>query len=400
MPYYIGDVIKDEKRMVARTPEKFEETGIHVRLQTTVEEIDTKKGEVGLADGEKLSYDTLVFGTGATANMPGIRGMHEEGVFVLRNLRDAIDIKAYIKEKGCKKAIIVGAGFIALEMSEALSEIGVETAIVYRGSLPASRWDKEFGTVVLEELQKNQISFIPGRQLRAIDKVASGELHLFTNDGKFKADIILLTLGVKPDTTLAQQAGCTLGDSGAIAVDHYQKTSQEGIYAAGDCCESYHRIAKRWMHLPLGDIANKQGRVAGRNIGGVPARFEGIVGAQSFKVFGLELGATGLDEQAAYRAGLVPVSVIVWGSPIAGSLNIQKEKLGMKITADKKTGKLLGAQAIGNSGAVGRINTLSACLWAGMDLADVAFMDLAYAPPFGGAWDLIHIGAQVLQKKL
>ena len=385
---------------MARTPEKFEETGIHVRLHTPVEEIDTGKAEVRLQDGEKLPYDTLVLGTGAMANMPDIPGINEEGVFVLRNLRDAIDIKTYIKEKGCKKAVIVGAGFIAMEMSEALSAIGIDTEIVYRGTLPARRWDREFGAIVLEELEKNHVSFVPERQLQAIEKGHNSRLRLFTNDGIFEGDIILLALGVKPDTRLAQLAGCKLGDKDAVSVDHYQKTSQEDIYAVGDCCEVYHRISKKWVHVPLGDVANKQGRVAGRNIGGIPARFMGIVGAQSFKVFDLELGATGLDESAANKAGFAPVSVIVWGSPVAGSLNLRKEKLGIKLIADKNTGKLLGAQAIGNSGAVGRINTLSACLWAGMDLDDVAFMDLAYAPPFGGSWDLIHIGAQVLQKKL
>ncbi|MBN2568035.1 MAG: FAD-dependent oxidoreductase [Deltaproteobacteria bacterium] len=385
---------------MARTPEKFEETGIHVRLHTMVEGIDTKKGEVCLKDGEKLPYDTLVIGTGALAVMPTVSGIDEEGVFVLRNLRDALDIKAYIRERGCKKAIIVGAGFIAMEMSEALSTIGMETQIVYRGKLPAGRWDGEFGTIVLDELKKHRVSFMPERQLQVIESGNKGRLRLFTNDGTFDGDIIILALGIKPDTRLAEQAGCALGDTGAIGVDHYQKTSQEVIYAVGDCCEAYHRIARKWVHVPLGDVANKQGRIAGRNIGGLTARFDGIVGAQSFKVFDLELGATGLDEGDARRAGFNPGSVIVWGSPVAGSLNMNKEKLGMKIIADKHTGKLLGAQAIGNSGAVGRINVLSACLWAGMDLDNVAFMDLAYAPPFGGAWDLIHVGAQVLQKKL
>ncbi len=400
MPYYIGDVIKDEKRLVARTPEKFAETGINVRLHTPVEEIDTGKAKVCLQNGEKLPYDTLVFGTGAVVNMPDIPGIDEEGVFVLRNLRDAIDIKTYIKEKGCKKAVIVGAGFIAMEMSEALSAIGMDTQIVYRGKLPASRWDSEFGAIVLEELEKNHVSFIPGKQLQSIEKSPNGRLRLFTNGGEFEGDIILLALGVKPDSRMAVQAGCKPGETGAVGVDHYQKTSRDGIYAVGDCCEVYHRISKKWVHVPLGDIANKQGRVAGRNIGGIPARFAGIVGAQSFKVFDLELGATGLDEGAAKKAGFDPASVIVWGSPVAGSLNLRKEKLGIKFVADKKSGKLLGAQAIGNSGAVGRINTLSACLWSGMDLDEIGFMDLAYAPPFGGSWDLIHIGAQVLRKKM
>jgi NADPH-dependent 2,4-dienoyl-CoA reductase/sulfur reductase-like enzyme len=400
MPYYIGDVIKDERRMIARTPEKFEETGIRVRLNIPVEGIDPQRGEVCLADGEKLPYDTLLLATGAVPATPPVSGIDEEGVFVLRNLRNALDIKAYIRDKNCKKAVIVGAGFIAMEMSEALAAIGLETYIIYRGKIPVRKWDKEFGSMVLEEIEKHQVSFLAERQLHGIERDGNGRLHVHTSDGTVEGDIVLLALGVKPNTGMALQAGCELGDTGAIRVDHSLRTSKEDVYAAGDCCETYHRIAKRWVHVTLGDVANKQGRVAGRNIGGLASQFEGIVGSQSFKVFDLELGAAGLDEQGARDAGFDPVSTIVWGSPVANSLNVDGKKLGLKLVADKKTGKLLGAQAIGNAGAVGRINTLAACLWTGMDLETVGFLDLAYAPPFGGAWDLLHTGAQVLQRKL
>ena len=386
--------------MIARTPEKFEEAGIRVRLNTPVDAIDAPAGEVRLAGGERLPYDRLVMATGAAAVMPDVEGVDEAGVFVLRNLRDAMDIKAYIREKGCRKVLIVGAGFIAMEMSEGLAAIGVETAIVYRGKLPVRRWDPEFGTMVLSELEGHAVSFLPERTLQGIERGADGRLRMHTSGGTLEGDIILLALGVRPDTVMAEQAGCALGETGAIGVDEHLRTSQEGIYAAGDCCEAFHRVANRWVHVSMGDVANKQGRIAGRNIAGMAATFPGIVGAQSFKVFDLELGATGLDEAGARRAGFDPASAIVWGGPIANSLNVDKKKLGLKLVADRATGKLLGAQAIGNGGAVGRINTLSACLWAGMTLEDVALMDLAYAPPFGGAWDLVHIGAQVLKRKL
>ena len=386
--------------MIARTPEKFEETGIRVRLHTPVDEIDTRAGEVRLAGGERLPYDTLVVATGAAAVTPAVEGVDHAGVFVLRNLRDAQDIKAYIREKGCRKALIVGAGFIAMEMSEGLAAIGVETEIVYRGKLPVRRWDPEFGTMVLSELERHHVSFLPERDLEGIERGADGRLRMHTSGGTLEGDIIVLALGVRPDTTMARQAGCALGETGAVGVDEHLRTSQEGVYAVGDCCEAFDRVAGRWVHVSMGDVANKQGRIAGRNIAGMVASFPGIVGAQSFKIFDLELGATGLDEERARGAGFDPASTIVWGSPIAGSLNIEKKKLGLKLVADTRTGRLLGAQAIGHGGAVGRINALSACLWAGMTLEDVAFMDLAYAPPFGGAWDLVHIGAQVLQKKL
>ncbi len=398
MPYYIGDVIRDPKKLIARTPEKFEETGIRVRLNTRVESIEADRGEVLLADGERLSYDALVMGTGSEATLPDIPGTMQEGVFTLKNLRDGINIREYIKDNSCRRAVIVGAGFIAMEMSEALRNLGLETSIVYRGELPVKKWDPVFSGVVLEELMNNGVSFIAHNSPVAVEKDAGG-LGLVTGEGKIETDIIIFALGVKPNTRLAREAGLTTGESGAISVDPSQHTSREEIFAVGDCCESYHRVSKKWVHIPLGDLANKQGRVAGRNIAGYPMVFPGVVGAQSFKMFDLEVAMTGLDEREAEKSGYSPASNIIWGSPVARSMN-RGHKLGLKLIADRGSGKLLGAQAVGQSGAVSRINVLSACLWSGMGLDETGYMDLAYSPSFGGAWDIIHTAAQILEKKL
>ena len=204
---------------------------------------------------------------------------------------------------------------------------------------------------------------------------------------------------MRPDARLAHEAGLVIGESGAIRVDSSQHTSHKAIFAVGDCCESYHRVSKKWVHVPLGDIANKQGRVAGRNIAGYPMVFPGIVGAQSFKVFGLEVAMTGLDEKAAEKIGYSPAGNIIWGNPVAGSMG-GGLRLGIKLIADRSSGKLLGAQAVGQSGAVSRINILSTCLWSGMGLDEIGYLDFAYSPPFSGAWDVIHTAAQVLEKKL
>ncbi len=399
MPYYIGDVIKDSKRLIARTPEKFEETGVHVRLNTRVEEIQAREGTVLLAGGERIPYDTLVVATGAEATRPDIPGTDLEGVFVLKNLRDGINIKEYIRENQCSKAAVVGAGFIAMEMGEALKTIGLETRIVYRGELPVRKWDPAFSKVILEELTGKGVVFMPHQSPVAVEKGSQARLSLVTDHEKIETDIIIFALGVRPDTALALGAGLAVGESGAISVDHAQRTSREEIFAAGDCCESYHRVSKRWVHIPLGDISNKQGRVAGRNIGGYPTTFQGVVGAQAFKVFGLEVAMTGLDERDAERSGYTPATTIIWGTPVARSMG-GGQRLGLKLIADKTSGKLLGAQAVGQGGAVGRINTLSACLWSGMGLDEIGYMDLAYSPPFGGAWDMIHTAAQVLKKQL
>jgi len=399
MPYYIGDVIRDPKKLIARTPEKFEETGIRVRLNTRVEGIDSDRGEVLLANGERLSYDVLVMGTGAEATLPDIPGTMQGGVFTLKNLRDGINIKEYIKGNSCRRAVIVGAGFIAMEMSEALRNLGLETSIVYRGELPVKKWDPAFSGVVLEELTKNGVSFVAHNSPVAVEKGPDARLYLVTDKEKIGTDIIVFALGVKPNTRLAREAGLTTGESGAIGVDSSQHTSREEIFAVGDCCESYNRMSKKWGHIPLGDMANKQGRVAGRNIAGYPMIFPGVVGAQSFKMFDLEVAMTGLDEKEAEKSGYSPAGNIIWGSPVARSMN-RGQKLGLKLIADRDSGKLLGAQAIGQSGAVSRINVLSACLWGGMGLDEIGYMDLAYSPPFSGAWDMIHTAAQILEKKL
>jgi len=399
MPYYIGDVIKDPKKLIARTPEKFEETGIKVRLNTHVEGIEADRGEILLTGGERLSYDVLVMGTGAEATLPDIPGTMQDGIFTLKNLRDGINIRKYIKENDCRKAVIVGAGFIAMEMSEALRNLDLETSIVYRGELPVKKWDPVFSGMVLEELTKNGVSFVAHNSPVAVEKGSDARLCLITDKGRIETDIIIFALGVKPNTRLAREAGLTTGKSGAIEVDPSQHTSREEIFAVGDCCESYNRVSKKWVYIPLGDMANKQGRVAGRNIAGYPLVFPGVVGAQSFKIFDLEVAMTGLDEKMAEQSGYSPAGNVIWGSPVARSMNIG-QKLGLKLIADRGSGKLLGAQAVGQSGAVSRINVLSACLWSGMGLDEIGYMDLAYSPYFSGAWDMIHTAAQILEKKL
>ncbi len=399
MPYYIGDVIKDSRKLVARTPEKFRETGIEVFTETRVGAVDIKEQAVLTEDGKKLPFDFLVFGTGTRASTPGMPGEDREGVFVLKGLSDAIRIKQLLQDTPCRRAVIIGAGFIGLEMSEAFREAGIETTMVHRGTLPAARWDPELSRPILEEMERHGVAFLPNTRVTSIEPGSDCRNRLNTSAGPLEADIILLAVGVRPDVDLARESGITLGPSGAIAVNFAQRTCAENVYAAGDCCESYHRVSGRWVNIPLGDIANKQGRVAGSNIGGDPMTFPGIVGAQSFKIFGLEAAAAGLSEREATAAGFHPVSTILWGNSAARSMPTAR-RVGLKLTADRGTGKLLGVQAVGEAGAVSRVNTLSAALWAGMSLEDVAYLDLAYAPPFGGAWDPIHIAAQGLLRKL
>ena len=398
MPYYIGDVIKDQGKLIARTPEKFQEGGIDVWLQTRVAGIDPTKGIVELQDNRRMPYDFLVVATGTSAFVPDMPGLNLPGVFSLRNLEDAIAIKTWLKEKSATRVVIIGGGFIGLEMSEALHAAGIHTTIIHNDALPANRWDAALSAVMLEELQAHGVEFVANATAQSIEKGKNAPLRVATDKGEYEGDLVLLAIGVRPDTHLAKSAGLKIGQSGAIGVNFAQQTSIENIYAAGDCCESFHKVSRRWVNIPLGDIANKQGRVAGRNIGGKPLTFDGIVGAQSFRLFNLECAATGLSEQEAVAAGYSPVGNITWGSAMAPSLGVRK--IGLKLIADRSSGKLLGAQAVGFAGAVGRINVLSVALWTGLDLDQIGYIDLAYAPPFSAAWDIIHNAAQALRRTL
>ena len=398
MPYYIGDVIHDHNRLIARTPEKFREGGIDVLLQTRVLGVDPADGVVELQDGRKVPYDVMVMATGTSAVVPDMPGIDLPGVVSLRNLEDAIRIKTWLREKNAKRVVIVGGGFIGLEMSEALAAAGIQTTIIHKDPLPASRWDAALSKMMLEELQVSGVEFVANAAALAIEKGKKAPLTVTTDQGEYEGDLVLLAIGVRPDASLAKAAGLKIGSSGAIAVNFAQQTSGANVYAAGDCCESFHRVSRRWVNIPLGDIANKQGRVAGRNIGGKPLTFDGIVGAQSFRLFNLECAATGLSEKEALAAGFSPVSNITWGSAMAPALGMKK--IGLKLIADRSSGKLLGAQAVGQAGAVGRINALSVALWTGLDLDQIGYLDLAYAPPFSAAWDIIHNAAQALGRSL
>jgi NADPH-dependent 2,4-dienoyl-CoA reductase/sulfur reductase-like enzyme len=399
MPYYIGDVIKDSGRLIARTPEEFRKTGIDVKIRTSVEGIDAKKGLVHTDGGESVPYDALVVATGADAIRLDIPGKDLEGVHVFRDLMHALKLKAYLNEGGVKKAVLIGGGYIGLEMCEALRNVGVDVKVVDILPRPAFRWDAEFTRLIVEELGKQQVEFLPETKPLAIEKGSGSRLRMTTSNGALDADLVLMGVGTRVNSGLAKEMGLALGASGAIKVDFQQRTSLENVWAVGDCCEVFHKVAGRWVYFPLGDVANKQGRVAGQNIGRTRAEFSGIVGAQAFKVFALEVAATGLTEEEAPRYGFDPAASLIWGRPIGKSFS-RGERLGVKLVGDRKSRKLLGAQCVGEMGATQRVSTLSVALWAGLTVDEVGFLDLPYAPPFGGVWDAIHIAAQDLARKL
>jgi NADPH-dependent 2,4-dienoyl-CoA reductase/sulfur reductase-like enzyme len=368
-----------------------------VLLHTRAAKIKAEDRRVELDSGEKLPFDYLVFATGAVPRSLKVPGEDLTGIFHLRNLTDALRIKNFVAEGRCKRAVLVGAGFVSLEMCEAFRKLGLSTTLVHRAELPMGRLDEEFGKKILAELEKNEVRFIPKATVKAFEARSGGGIVAQTSDGPLETDLVLLGVGVVPEVSLAAEAGITIGPTGAIAVDDHLRTNFDFIYSAGDCCESYHRISGKPVYYPLGDIANKQGRVAGANIGGQDLTFPGIVGSSCFKVFDLEVASTGLTEKEAKEASFDATSVTIQGvSKPHGYPGA--EKLWLQMVADKNSGRLLGAQGVGGDGVVSRINILAAALTAGLSIQELAYIDLAYAPPFSGSWDPIHIAAQQLFK--
>jgi CoA-dependent NAD(P)H sulfur oxidoreductase len=367
-----------------------------VRLHTKVAAVNPGAQTLILAGGETVHFDYLVVATGAAPRLPEVPGLDVEGIFTLRNVSDALRIKRFLQERRVRRAVAVGAGFISLEMCEAFNSLGLETTVIARRSHPVMRLGEEFSAKIVAELEAHGVIFMPAAKLEGFDR-APGGIAVRTGNGTVEADIVLVATGVAPEVKLAAEAGIVLGSSGAIAVNAHQQTNLPFVYAAGDCCESYHRVSHQPVYIPLGDTANKQGRVAGANIGGQDVTFPGIVGSQCFKVFGLEVACTGLTEDEARQVGLTPVSATIQGVSRAHSYPGTK-RLWLRLVADTGTGRLLGAQAVGGEGVVARINVLAGALAGGLSLEEIAYLDLAYAPPFSGAWDPVHIAAQQLLK--
>ena len=292
--------------MVVRTPQQFKEMqNIDVKTEHRVTKIDPKEKRIEVVDlarseNQWVPYDKLVIATGARSRRLNLPGSNAKNIFTLKDLQDGLRIKRYIDEKKPKQVAILGGGFIALEMCEAFRLRDIETFVFCRRDLPAGNLEREISEWILKELQENGVNFLTYHEPLAFHVNSNGEVTSFeTNKGHYPADMVLMAIGVIPNVEIARDAGVELGKTGAIRMDFSQMTSLADIYAAGDCCEVFNLVSQDWVHTPLGDIANKQGRVAGENAAGGKATFSGVVGSAAFKVFELEVAFTGLGIQVA-----------------------------------------------------------------------------------------------------
>ena len=344
-------------------------------------------------------YDRLIVATGARSRKLGIPGEDSTNIFTLKGMDDGIRIRRFIDRCKPKKAVIIGAGYIALEVAEALRERKIETTLLYRGKLPYSGLEPELGPIIVKQLEDHGVRFVGEVNPLSFEGDEKEARQLVTDKGIFTADLFFVGVGVVPNSELAKEAGLSLGNTGGIQVNTRMETNDPLVFAAGDCCEKKHLISGLPVLAPLGDIANKEGRVAGENALGGESEFLGIVGAACVKVFDLEIGLAGITEVQAKKLGFQVITQTVEAFSHA-EMYPGAQKTLLKIVADQLTGRVLGGNWIGREGEAYKINVLAVALHQGMTLESISRLDLAYAPPFSPVWDPLLIAANLLKRKV
>jgi pyruvate/2-oxoglutarate dehydrogenase complex dihydrolipoamide dehydrogenase (E3) component len=314
-------------------------------------------------------------------------------------MADGLRLRRFVDEQKPARAVIIGAGYISLEAAEALRQRGVETTLLYRGAAPYGGLEPELGSLIVEELEANGVRFV-GRVVPSALETSGGSVkEVVTDQGTYPADLVFVGIGVQPNIELAREAGIVIGEAGGIRVDDRMATSDPMIYAAGDCCEKLNRVTGQSVLAPLGDIANKEGRVAGENAVGGDTRFHGIVGAAGVKIFNLEIGLAGITEARARELGWSVITQVIEAKSRVGIYPGTQYSM-LKVVAHRETGRLLGGNWIGRDGEARKINTLAVALHNNMTLEEISRLDLAYAPPFSPVWDPLLIAANLLKRKV
>ena len=403
MPYNIADPNREMDDLVVRHARVFrEKQGLNLLTGHCVESIDpVKRTVVGTSRHKEtfqFDYDKLLIATGGSPIIPDLPGFDLTGVMALKSLNDGRRIKAFIKSNNVKKAVIIGMGYIGLEMCEALRARSIEVEMVKPGPVFLPWMEEEMSNVVREEVESNNVKLHPGQLIQKIE--ANGQhLKVICSDLTLEADMVLVSMGIKPNSELAAQAGIDLGIKNSIAVDRKLKTSDENIYAAGDCADAYHVVTGKKTWVPLALRANRAGWAVADNICGKEVELPGVAGTAVFKVFNLEVARTGLTMEEAIKSGLDPAKVIIKTRSRAhahpGASFIRVQMIG-----DKKTKRLLGAQMVGKEGVAHRINALAVALHGRMTVEEFCQTDLAYAPPFGPVWDPMLTAANQLLKRM
>lgn len=391
LPYFIGGVITDKSKLTLQTPESFKARfNIDVRVQSEAVKIDPAQKTVAVKDlktGEiyNESYDNLILSPGAEPVKPNIEGADASFVFTLRNIPDTLKIKDFINEKQPRDAVVVGGGYIGLEMAENLKEAGLNVTVAELSEHLIPSLDFDMAADVHRYLKSKGINLLLNNGVKAIK---DGRVVL--NRGEVKADMVIMSAGVKPETRLARECGIPLNGRGSIIVDSHMRTGVPDIYAVGDAVEVHDFITGQPVFVPLAGPANKQGRIAADNIAGIPSEYAGTQGSAVIKLFDMTAGATGLNEKGAAAMGLDYDKTYIYSASHA-SYYPGGANMSIKALWDRKTLKLLGAQIVGFDGVDKRLDVLAACIRLGAKITDLTRLELCYAPPFGSAKDPVNM---------
>ncbi|MFE5044750.1 FAD-dependent oxidoreductase [Streptomyces sp. NPDC056637] len=400
IPYWVGGEVAGRDELIARTPEEHRERSIDLRMRTEVTELDVEGGRVrsrALVTGTEAwtSYDKLVIATGARPVRPRIPGIGAPGVHGVQTLDDGQALLDSLAVTQGRRAVVVGAGYIGVEMAEALILRGYEVTVVNRGPEPMSTLDPDMGRLVHESMTGMGITMVDDAEVTEILTGDDGRARaVATTSDEYPADVVVLGIGVRPEASLARAAGLPLGEHGGLLTDLAMRVrGHENIWAGGDCVEVLDLVSGRERHIALGTHANKHGQVIGRNAGGGYATFPGVVGTAVSKVCDLEIARTGLREKDARRAGLQYVSATIESTSRAGYYP-GAAPMTVKMIAERRTGRLLGVQIVGREGAAKRVDIAAVALTAGMTVDQMTALDLGYAPPFSPVWDPILVAAR------
>jgi len=399
IPYYLSREVELPEDLAHRKTTDIENAGIRLLLGHRAEGVDPASRTVSVRDEQgqtkPLEYDRLILGTGAVSITPEIQGLDLPGVFALRWMGDTMAIENYLNERRPQSATIIGGGYIGMEMAEALTTRGLDVTVIEYAESVMTTLDPDLGRQVSEKLAEHGVRVANGVGVKTIEQ-AGAKLSVKDSGGfQSDSDIVLVVVGARPMTDLAVSASLETGFKGAIKVNRRMETNLPDIYAAGDCVETWHRMLNAYTYLPLGTTAHKQGRIAGENAVGGNREFAGSLGTQVVKVFDLVAARTGLHDNDAREAGFDPVSVDLeaWDHKVyyPGATPIL-----IRVTGDRTTGKLLGAQMIGRHGAEvsKRIDIFAAALFHGMDIEALNDLDLSYTPPLSSPWDPVQMSAQ------
>ena len=396
LPYYIGDVITDAEELTLQTPESFySRFRVDMRVYHEVTAIHPDKKTVSvknLQTSEEFeeSYDKLILSPGAKPTQPRFSGADLDKVFTLRTVEDTLRIKEYINENHPKSAVLTGGGFIGLELAENLRELGMGVTIVEYAKQLMSPFDSDMASFIHNEMRRHGVKLVLGRAVEGFEEKDGGVKVLLKDDAPLHADMVVLAIGVTPDTAIAKEAGLELGIKGAIVVNDRMETSVPDIYAAGDAVQVKNFVTGEDVLISLAGPANKQGRIIADNICGLDSRYKGSQGSSVIKVFDMTAALTGINERSAKAAGLDAETVILSPMSHAGYYPGGKV-MTMKVVFERDTYRLLGAQIVGYEGVDKRIDVLATAIRAGMKATDLKALELAYAPPYSSAKDPVNM---------